>query len=278
MNAFKQTAKVIRRALPPPVRRGFARVGGFLGADPDSAPNQPSFPSIEASLRTLRNLGFESASCIDVGAYRGDWTRTFKAEFPDSRVLMVEAQKSRHDKLAAVARELGGNVQVETALLGSTDGESVDFTVMNTGSSVFPEASPYPRRTEKQVIQSLDSVAERTGFLDVDFLKLDVQGYELEILKGATRVLPNVQVVLLEVSLVAVNSGCPLVGEVMSFMSTAGFRLFDFCSQTRRKDGVLWQTDFLFLNNDVPFVPVPQLNKDNWWFLANGKVEPGDDE
>jgi hypothetical protein len=68
----------------------------------------------------------------------------------------------------------------------------------------------------------------------------------------------------LEASLVPINQGCPLIAEVMAFMSAAGFNLFDFCSQTRRRDGVLWQTDLMFLREGAAFSPPATLSRDNW--------------
>lgn len=42
------------------------------------------------------------------------------------------------------------------------------------------------------------------------------------------------------------------------------FCLLDFCSQTRRRDKALWQTDLLFIKNDSPYLPIPENNPDNW--------------
>jgi len=98
----------------------------------------------------------------------------------------------------------------------------------------------------------------------VDFIKMDVQGYELEVLRGATRAMAQAQAIYLEVSLVPINQGCPLIDEVMQFMTGRGFRLLDFCSQNRRKDGILWQTDLMFVRNGTPLVPEPVLDASNW--------------
>ena len=105
-------------------------------------------------------------------------------------------------------------------------------------------------------LQSLDSLLDdNPGFLQSEFLKLDVQGYELEVLKGASKLLSHVEFVYLEASLIQVNSGCPDILEVLNFMRDKGFKLIDFCSQTRRKDGALWQADLLFVSNKSDFVP-----------------------
>ena len=98
-----------------------------------------------------------------------------------------------------------------------------------------------------------------------DFLKLDTQGYELEVLKGAGETLLASQTVFLEASLIPVNVGCPLIANVVAFMTDHGFNLYDFCSQHRLRDSVLWQTDLLFLNRASGLMPRPELTQENWF-------------
>lgn len=258
---IRQIGHVLRSLAPTPVLRGMARAGQFLGA---GLPGDATFPSIYRSLRVLERLGFAPRFCIDVGAYHGEWTKMFRSVFPRTRVVMLEAQEAKAATLERVVTKLGGDVSMKIALLGPSDGQSVRFHEMETGSSVFPESSPYERKIVARTTRSLDSLATEGAFPSADFLKLDVQGYELEVLKGAARILEQAEVVLLETSLVPINSGCPSFAEVVAFLDRAHFRLFDFCSQVRRTDGVLWQTDLLFLRQGSPFSPDPRLTKDNW--------------
>ena len=82
-------------------------------------------------------------------------------------------------------------------------------------------------------------------------LKLDVQGYEVEVLKGATRILAHTEVALLEVSLIEYNAGSPLFAEVIACMSNAGFAAYDICGYARREsDRALFQVDMLFVRLD----------------------------
>jgi FkbM family methyltransferase len=177
---------------------------------------------------------------------------------------MVEAQEEKLPLLQRVVSFHPGEISVHISLLGSTDGQPVEFTEMETGSSVFAESSPYARSTVKRTTKRLDSLLADGEYPSVDFLKLDVQGYELEILRGALTALSQSTAVLLEASFIPINRGCPLVAEIISFMDQNGFRLFDFCSQIRRKDGVLWQTDLLFLREDSSILPEPSLTHENW--------------
>src|SRR5438105_15588252 len=113
-------------------------------------------------------------------------------------------------------------------------------------------------------MRTLDNIVADATLPRVNFLKLDVQCFELEVLKGASSILKQAEVVLLEVSLVPINAGCPLFAEVIAALDRNGFQLFDFCSQVRRTDGVLWQTDLLFLRQGSRYLPEPRLTKENW--------------
>jgi FkbM family methyltransferase len=258
---LKRAAHVAKRFVPVPVRRELARAGNFMGL---GLPTEVAFPSIFLALKTLQALGARPSFCVDVGAYHGEWTKLFLDVFPESHVLMLEAQESKRARLEEFASTQAGRVTMEVALLGAKDGVSVQFHEMETGSSVFEENSHFPRTSTARTTKTLDSVLESTRSPKVDFLKLDVQGYELEILRGGTRALKEADAVLLEASLVPINRGCPLIADVMAFMSGAGFNLFDFCSQTRRRDGVLWQTDLLFLRSNTSFSPPAALSRKNW--------------
>ena len=98
---------------------------------------------------------------------------------------------------------------------------------------------------------TLDECMLRSGFEEPLLLKLDVQGFELEVLRGAPRVLHRAEIVILESSLLPYNAGAPLLGEVIAFMAEHGFAPFDFCGQARREsDLALFQTDIVFARHD----------------------------
>jgi FkbM family methyltransferase len=201
---------------------------------------------------------------IDVGAYCGHWTRHFKATHPDCHVLMVEPQASQADALQAVCDSLPG-VTYCAELLGAETGKAVSFEEMKSGSSVFHERSPYPRRLTARKTITLDDVLWRADISrPVDFIKLDVQGYELEVLRGAVRTMRDVQVALIECSLIPVNRGAPLIHEMIGYMCGSGFRVLDIAGQTRRHDGALWQVDLVFAREDSGLLPVAELNEENW--------------
>jgi FkbM family methyltransferase len=255
--SIRDLATKAKAVMPLPVRKTIGRAGSFFGAE-------LTYPDMALSLRNLARLGFRPRFTVDIGAYQGDWTKLCRAAFPETRLLMVEAQPGKVEELQAVARSLGGEVEVATALLGPEDGLDVVFQEMETGSSVFPESSPKPRQARTMTTTRLDSLLQKDAAPPVDFLKLDVQGYELEVLKGGTRALEQDEVVLLEVSLLPVNAGAPPFEAFVSFLDQAGFRMFDLCGEGRRRDGVLWQVDLMFLRKGSPFTPKPVIDHTNW--------------
>jgi hypothetical protein len=92
---------------------------------------------------------------------------------------------------------------------------------------------------------TLDAVMAAHAPTGEVFLKLDVQGAELDILKGAPRTLERTSTVLLEASIVEYNLGAPRIADVISFMRDRGFVLFDVWD-LRRIGSVLAQVDLLF--------------------------------
>ena len=89
---------------------------------------------------------------------------------------------------------------------------------------------------------------------DRALLKLDIEGHEIEALKGATDLLTRVEVVVSEVRFFDVNKGGrPVFADVLAFLDTQGFALFDFASLGGRpRDRRLWIGDAVFLRRGSP--------------------------
>jgi len=259
--ALTKIISLTRSLTPQPLRKVISRLGVIFGE-----PTLTNFPSIDLTLKYLKEWGYTPQVVVDVGAYCGNWTEMFKTFFPDATILMIEPQASQTDALKKICRTYNPTVFLETNLLGSADGQEVQFTEMETGSSVFEEnnSSVTKNKVTKQLI-TLDSlIQENYGWNEINFLKIDVQGYELEVLAGALKSLSTCEFVLMESSLIPVNKGCPLIADVIIFMDKQGFRLLDFCSQIRRKDKALWQTDLLFIREGSQYLPKAENDRSNW--------------
>lgn len=245
----------LRSITPRPIRKAAFRAARFLGAG-----LYPVYPSIDGALAYLRDWGYSPRVALDIGAYHGEWMRQFRGVFPGAKVLMVEGQPGKETILRDACALHPGEIEYVIALLGPRDGEMARFVEMETGSSVLEEASPYPRKYVERPLVRLDTLLGRyAGYAQPDFVKLDVQGYELEVLRGAPQTLHAAEFVLMEASLIAINQGCPTLAEVVAFMTERDFQLLDFCSQSRLPNGALWQTDLLFVKKASAFVPKSSL-------------------
>jgi FkbM family methyltransferase len=205
-------------------------------------------PSMESSLRNLRANGFTPKTVLDIGAYHGEWTTLCKSIWPDCSVLMLEAAPERLPKL----QRLGSAKQ---ALLGASPRASVAFYEQESASSVLSESAKTNQRAIALSMQTLDEVTGGTPFAEPDFIKVDVQGYELEVLKGGPETLRSAELVVLEANLLEIYEGAPLIHEVLCFMANQGLRAYDVCTLYRRPlDGALWQLDVIFVRDGSPLV------------------------
>ena len=210
---------------------------------------QLGVPSQQKSFHSLKNLGFVPKTVLDIGAYEGLWARDFKKLFPEALILMLEGQTSKEDILKKVCADNKG-LDYRIALLGATK-KIVNFNIYDTASSVLEENNETGASIEQRELTCLDSLLESTGFSKPDLIKLDTQGYELEVLKGGENSLKNTKAVLMEVSLLDIYKNCPLVADVIAYMTNRNFVLYDICSLMRRPlDGALYQSDFLFVKKD----------------------------
>ena len=137
----------------------------------------------------------------------------------------------------------------------------------------FKDCAPDLEVVEEKPLDvvSLDSFLPAAGVGVVDFLDLDTQGSELEILDGAQTFLSNSVVALkCEVEFAALYEGQPLFGDVDRFLQRFGFMLFDLTrSRYRRTNfpahaltrGQLLWGDALYL-------------RDHAWFASRGKKMP----
>ncbi len=202
-------------------------------------------PPLEVrAYRRIKAKGFSPGAIIDVGAYEGNWTRLARSVFQDAPVLMVEAQVGQTSILDKVCADLP-NVSLASAVLSSRAGDEVVFYEMATGSSLRPENSNVPRIERRLISRTLDDVA--ADFRGPIFLKIDVQGAELDVLGGGQRILEKCEVVQLEVALLPYNEGAPQIVDLLVQMKAWGFVPFDFAGFVRPNGTDLVQTDIIFV-------------------------------
>jgi FkbM family methyltransferase len=201
-------------------------------------------------LLELKRLGYGPECIIDVGAYKGEWTSKISKIYPQAQIFMLEAQPDKEKYLKEIAQK-NPNIKYQIALLGAKVEGSVQFYKMETGSSVYSEQTDAQREVVTLEMKTLDSVASTFSKENKALLKLDVQGAEIDILEGAGNILPSVEFILLEASVLNYNKNAPLIGEIFQYLNGKGFILFDICEQKRTSSNVLMQVDLLFTKKHV---------------------------
>ena len=203
-------------------------------------------PDIWNTLDRIKYNGFNSSIIFDVGAYNGSWTNSCLRIFPDAKYFLFEPQIVMYNELQRFNND--ENMIIENLFLGSEEDISIKFYESGTSSSAlrYGDQTPIQKKSIK-----LDNYCKENSIDSIDILKLDVQGYELEILKGAKNCLAFTHIVLTEVSLIDVYLDCPLANDIINYLSKMKFQLFDIGDFRRRElDGHLWQCDMVFVKNN----------------------------
>jgi len=211
-----------------------------------------NIPNMEWSLMNLKTNGFYPEHILDIGAYEGEWTKLVKKIWPDSKVLMIEPLSHKSGILSQLCKQYNNSVDYIEALLGDVDDQEVYFKINETASSVLSEHFSSAKQTIKMTTKKLDSIVISGTF---EFIKLDTQGYEMSILKGGEKTIRNTEVILMEISLIDIHVGVPLIKDVLNQMDLYDFQLYDICSFIRRPlDHALWQIDGIFVRKDSKLI------------------------
>jgi len=188
---------------------------------------------------------------VDGGANKGRITDRFLALFPHCRVQAFEPQPSLARKLAKrFAAE--DRVRVRACALGPHDG-TAELTVLSrrTLSSMLPPTGIH----EKYAGQNLRETGRVTVPMvrldtalpqGTDIIKLDLQGFELAALRGATGILGRARLVLAETAFYPLYDGQPLFPELRDFLAVHGFAFEGLYDPFHDASGRLASGDALF--------------------------------
>lgn len=209
--------------------------------------------SLEDFLGFLRKNGFSPRTCIDVGAANG--TYEIYRTFPKARHVLIEALEEFEPHLKALCARFDAGYWLGAA--GEADG-SATFNVHPDlyGSSLLAEEEGAHVDGEPRTVpvRPVDDIVAELGAGGPYLLKVDVQGGELEVLKGCRKIMEEVEVIVLETSLFNFFKNGPLLFDVMAAMDRAGFVPYDIFGHIYRLvDGALGQVDMAFVKRNGMF-------------------------
>lgn len=210
-------------------------------------------PEIPTALHSLAARGYTPELIVDVGAYRGDFARLVLGIWPSASVVCCEPLPQQLKMLQKIA-ENDSRISIVNRIVGAQEQHDVVLHCAETASSVLEEQCVQAFPEIHCPMTTLDLLFECT-FSDqaADLIKIDVQGYELEVLRGAEKCLQGSSALLIECNLLDIHKNVPLMHEVVGWLAEREWRVYDIAGLTRRPlDGALWQADFIFVPNDSP--------------------------
>jgi FkbM family methyltransferase len=212
-------------------------------------------PVFYDSLELLELVKDDVKVIYDVGSNRGTWTKLAYSVIRPERIICFEPLddfKSEFEKNTAGISE----VDFFSFALGNQTGEET-IQVAGDSSSILPLGNlqtihfGVSKKGEKTIpIRKLDDLFSENKLQVPDLIKLDVQGYELEVMKGGMTVIRQSKYILIEVSFYEFYVGQPLVGEIITFLNQMGFHLEAISANTPTGQK-LYQTDVLFRNKGL---------------------------
>lgn len=160
----------------------------------------------------------------DIGSSVLHWTRYAKQLWPNTRIIPFEAMQ-----YAGKFYEQNGITEYVNELLTDQDGKIVKFyqDLLNPGGNSYYQETTGMFNEDHAVMKagiSLDTIVAQRRYPMPDMIKMDTQGSELDILRGAPNVLRHVFDIIIEAQHVEYNKGAPNINEVRSFLEANGFR------------------------------------------------------
>lgn len=191
---------------------------------------------------------------IDAGANRGQFTLYALARFPSADIIAFEPLPKAREHMV---RLFQGEARVEVVpfALGETEGEvDIHLSGRDDSSSILPiggrQVSLFPGTEEvgtvRASLRTLDDVLADRDIAHPALLKIDVQGFELPVLRGADHTLRSLDQILIEASFVELYEGQALFPEVSRHLEERGFHLVSGRISTVDSSGRWLQGDFLF--------------------------------
>ena len=215
--------------------------------------------SLPVERLTLRDLEFDlpclvgarDPRVLDVGANVGQSIDLFRRTLNNPRIVSFEPNPTLATGLRQKYAACG--VRVEAMALGSSEG-TISFNVLENHelSSVLPllanEENPFRDTAVLQIIEipitTVDSYLRNAGLDHVHLLKIDTQGYDLEVLRGAIEALGRraIGIIFVEVNLISLYAGQGSFGEVERFLAGSGYGLLGLYEVNRLNGSIRWAT------------------------------------
>lgn len=203
----------------------------------------------EAVLKTLN-----CKTVIDIGANKGQFALAARKCYPNARIFSFEPLS----KPAAIYMKVfsdDSNVKLFTVAISNESGKTeIHISHREDSSSLLPigdkqnEMFPgtYEIGTEIIAMKRLNEVLNADELIEPVLMKIDVQGFEMNVLKGSTELFNKIKYIYSECSYIELYKGQALFPEISEFLQSFGYRLSGEYNTSFDQSGKSIQSDFLF--------------------------------
>lgn len=181
------------------------------------------FMALVRKFAKIVKCGFNPKQVMDVGASKGEWTKSILSLYPDAKFLMVEA----NDYFESLLKEIEQTYEI--AMISDKVSPNAEFYIGegdSAGSSMHRENSIHPFHKIVRPSHTIDELAKKHNWKP-DLLKIDIQGSELQALRGASQVLKTASIVFIEAPIHNFNQGAASFRQLSALLNRAGFELYD---------------------------------------------------
>ena len=207
-------------------------------------------------FKWLQNFGINTI--IDVGANEGQFIQKITRILPHIQIYAFEPLKESFTRLKEIVKN-SKKIIVYNFALGDEEKETViNLNEYSPSSSLLEltdlhkDAFPITKNVEQEKIfvKVLDEIANDLELKKKVMMKLDVQGFELNVLRGSENTLKNVDIILIETSFYELYKNQPLFKDIFDFLSDRGFNYFGSFEQLYdERDGKILQADSIFIKS-----------------------------
>ncbi|TCT21327.1 FkbM family methyltransferase [Thiobaca trueperi] len=200
-----------------------------------------------AALLNLKRNGFMPATVIDVGAQVG--TQPLYEAFPEAHHVMLEPVQENESVLQGICQSLKSAECMMVAVTSRSGMVSLSVTDSLQYSSIAEQiGDPLNNRLVQAV--SLNDLCNSGGYSGPFLIKIDVDGVEIEVLKGASTLINPESIFVVEAAMLVDQPRFP---KIIDFFRPYGFVLHDIVDHLYRpSDSVLWQVDVVMVHEDHP--------------------------
>jgi len=191
---------------------------------------------------------------VDVGANKGQFALVVRNCSPNARIVSFEPLEAPANKYLCVFKgddkvrlckvAIGSENSTKLIHVSKSDDSSSLLPITTTQSELFPGTEE--ARTETIKVNVLEDHITADEVVSPSLLKIDVQGYELEVLNGSLRILNCFDYIYVECSFVELYEGQAFASSIIDFLQNKNFALCGVYNMSYDQSGKAIQADFLF--------------------------------